>query len=126
MKKFLIAGLFLIGGVIAYAAPPVFEMPITDHETPGFVVASTSSWTAVPTSPLDNRVGLYVTVQSSATANMYAHIGTLTTPTLSTDRHPILLKPGITQFHKLAQNEYFYVVSQAAAAEGIEYEEVKQ
>jgi hypothetical protein len=125
MKKLLFLALLFVG-VSVYAAPAVIEQPIIDHGTAGSVSVSTSAWTAVPTTPTSGRTGMFVTVQSSATANMHGHIGTSSTPTLSTSRHPIVLKPGITQYHALAQNEYLYLISKHTSSERVEYQEVKQ
>lgn len=124
--KFLLTVAVMTLAKAAYAGKPlVAEAPINDHGTSVCVSASTSAWTAIPTSNLAGRVGLYVTVIDTAAANMSGQIAD-SLPTQNQFFGPILLKPGITQFHGLADSETLYIKSKNSTAEVICAQEVKQ
>src|SRR3990167_3569792 len=98
------------------------ESPFRAHGTAGCVVVSTSAWTAVPTTVLAGRTGLYVTAFSSNTANTAGNFDNDAATTVQV----ILLKPGITQYHQASDLEPLYLLSLHTQGETVCYGEMKQ
>lgn len=129
MKKAIVFCSLMGAGTLCFAAGAVFEQPVNNQGTAGCISVSSRTWTAVPTSALGPRVGLYVTVVTTAAANMAAHVGTTDTPTLGLTVWPIILKPGLTQYHGLSSVSIFYLLAGPSATVQNEtacYQEVRQ
>lgn len=123
MKKLLLVAAVLAWPLVGWCGKPlVAEAPVNDHGTSGCVSISTSAWTAVPTSASVGRTGIYVTVYTTATANMAGNLDSGAAITV----YPIILKPGITQFHGLSDQEPLYLLSLHTGAENACYVEVEQ
>lgn len=124
----LAAGMFFlaVSGVFAQFGVPVREGAL-DGETDVVTCqeVSTSAWTAVPAAPMADRVGFYVTLRSSAQAHGYMISGTASAPSANINSAPIVLKPGLTQYHGWSNKKWLYVVSTGAVSSGICIEEVK-
>lgn len=126
----VLGSIFIVLGftLISLGAGAVYEQPINAQATAGCVNVSSTTWTAVPTTADTSRFGLYATVVSTAAANMAGHIGTTTAPTLGTTVHPIIFKPGVTQYHGLSSASILYMLSiqTAAATETVCFQEIRQ
>ncbi len=116
MKKLLLSlSLVVSCASFALAVPPTREAPINGSSAVTCLAISTSAWVAVPTSATVGRVGLYVTVVGTAAANMSGRLGD-STPTGPASYGSIVFKPGLTQFHGIADSETLYLRSLNAGA----------
>ena len=125
MNRGILTGLLIIGvmvGDVWAGKPLVAESPINDHIGSGCLSISTFAWTAIPASVGAGRVGLYVTVRSTAVANMGGNFDNL----VSTMTKPIIFKPGITQYHGISDQEPLYLTTENNTAEDACYIEVRQ
>jgi hypothetical protein len=128
MKKLLLLLSFLLcAGVVHAGKPLVAEAPINAVGSATCLTISTSAWTAVPTTVTTGRVGLYVTEIGTAAANMSGQLGT-SLPADPASYGPILLKPGLTQYHGLSDAVTLYLRSLNAGvgSEQVCTQEVKQ
>jgi hypothetical protein len=129
MKKYVIILSLSIFSAISflYAGVPVNESPFTGSYTASCVNISTTTFVAVPTTASTSRIGIYVTSLSTNTANMGIIYGDSSTPSTMTG-YPIVLRPGITQYHGVNSSTILYIISNASASssEMLCYQEVKQ
>jgi hypothetical protein len=128
MKNWLFAVILLFAASVARAGQPlVSEAPINAVGSVTCLAISTSAWTAVPTTNLTGRVGLYVTVIGTAAANMSGQLGT-STPSDPASYGPILFKPGLTQYHGIsdAVNLYLRSLNAGVGSEQVCSQGVKQ
>lgn len=117
MKRILfIISLFL--GTYCYAAQPVLEMPIQSTNGGEVVAVSTASWTVGWSTAYSGTSGFYITNAPGNTYDVYMTIES-SAPSISTTTIPIVLKPGVTQYHAASEVMYPYLISNGSSAQNV-------
>ncbi len=123
-----------VGLIWAYcyvqAAPPVMETPINGFGTPTTVSISSTTPTKIPTSQTSGRVGVFVSVYSSAPYAVAGFLGNCTSTSLSSTLFPIDISTNssVSRYVSLREDVCLWLVSidSTVASRPVHYQEVKQ
>lgn len=126
---------FVFALVVAVFAPAtakagflVEEAPIGSVGTPTTVSVSSSTWTKVPTSSsLNQRSGIIISVPSTNTANIVAHIGGCSSTSIATTVRPMEVAKGSGfVLVPIDNNTCLWTLTLNTSAENIHVQEIRQ